>query len=101
MNVILISFDIIPLFIRALIGDSLNILSWHFDEGNITVFHQVLTSFFILMKSPMKRQTELQLAHKYHIIIASFFKEDYEEVALGRVPYKPTCFHYVDGTFVI
>jgi hypothetical protein len=36
------------------------------------------------------------------LVIASFFMEDFEEMALDRAAHKPLCcFRYVDGTFVI
>jgi hypothetical protein len=35
-------------------------------------------------------------------VIANFYTEDYEEVALESAPLKPHCwFHYVDYTFII
>jgi hypothetical protein len=36
------------------------------------------------------------------LVIANFFMEDFEEMALDRATNKPFCFfRYVDGTFVI
>jgi hypothetical protein len=43
---ILINFDIVLLFTELPIRDSLNLLSWQFEEDKVRFFYLVLTSFF-------------------------------------------------------
>jgi len=43
-NDILVSLDVISLFIKVMIRVLLNILSQQFDEGNVGLFHHILTS---------------------------------------------------------
>jgi hypothetical protein len=85
------------------VGNSLCLLNQQFDEGNIRLFHHVLTSSFFCFNYQFYEQTgKVAMGSPLSPIISTFFMEDFEEVALSRATYNPTCwFCYVDDTFVI
>jgi hypothetical protein len=91
------------LSLRAIIGDSLNLLSWQFNKNNVRLFHHVLTSSYFHFSDQFYEQTDgVSMGSPLSLVIAIFFMEDFGKVALRRVAFKPTCwFHYVDDTFII
>jgi hypothetical protein len=81
----------------------LYLLSWQFDEVNVSLFNHALTSSFFRFNGQFYVQMDgATMGSPLSLLIATFFMEDFEELALIRATYKPTCwFCYVDGIFVI
>jgi hypothetical protein len=71
------------------VGDS-SLLSWQFDEGDIRLFHHILTSSSCFNSQFYKQMDRVAMGSLLSPVIAKFFMIDYEEVALGKAAYKPT-----------
>jgi hypothetical protein len=83
-------------------GDFLNLLNQQFDEGNVRLFHHPFTSSFFCFNSQFHRQTDgTAIGSLLSFVTPNFFIENFKEVAISTVVYKPTCwFCYMDGTFI-
>lgn len=93
------SFDIILLFVNVPIRDALNLLSWHFDEDCQTF---PLHSYFIFSLLQLPLLQTHRVITSVSPIIVKFLMGVFEELALSRTAYMPTCwFHYVDDTFMV
>jgi hypothetical protein len=55
---IFVSFNIISFFNKVPNADILHILSWHFDEDNITPFHHILTTSFFHFNGQFNEQMD-------------------------------------------
>jgi hypothetical protein len=100
---ILVSFHIVSVFTMVPIGEALRLLSRHFDEAILRLFRHVLTSSFFSFNGQFYEQTDgVAMGSPLSPVIANYFMEYFEEMALESATYKPLCwFRYVDGTFVI
>jgi hypothetical protein len=88
-NDVLVSFDDISLH-KGIRWDSLNLLSQQFDEGNIRLFHHVLTSCFFCFNGQFCKQLDrVAMGSPLSPFIADFFVEHFEEVMLSRAAFKP------------
>jgi hypothetical protein len=59
LNDIIVAFDVISLFTKVPVRDSLNLLSWQFDDGNVTLFHHILSSLFCPFNGVPYEQNEV------------------------------------------
>jgi hypothetical protein len=100
---ILVSFDVVSLFTMVPLEETLRLLSRHFDEAILRLFHHVLTSSFFNFNGQFYEQTNgVVMGSPLSPVIANYFMVYFEEMALESATYKPLCwFHYVDDTFVI
>jgi hypothetical protein len=55
---ILVSFDVVSLFTMVPIVEALHLLSQHFDEDILRLFHHVLTCSFFRFNSQFYKQTD-------------------------------------------
>jgi hypothetical protein len=94
-------------------------VSLQFDESNVRLFHHLLTNFSlppppvsvasytaeggITTGSPLSTaEGGITTGSPLSPVIANFFIEKFEEVALNKVAYKLACYScHVDDTFVI
>jgi len=83
MNDILVSFNIVSLFTRVSDGDSLNLHSQQFDEGNVRLFHHILTSSFFCFNISTNRQTGVAMGSLLSPVFAKFFMEDWRDDTQG------------------
>ena len=99
----MISFDLMSVFTRVPIADSLKLFSNHFEDGVLALFKHVLTSTYFCFDGKFYEQTYgVVMGSPLSPVIANFFMEDFEKRAKELVPHKPMCwFRYVDDTFVI
>jgi hypothetical protein len=96
---ILVSFDITSLFARLLLRDTLNLLSWNFDEDNVNIFCHVLTYFFCFNKQCCEQTDGVAMGSFLSLVIADFYMEAFEEEALKRAAHKSLCwFRYAYET---
>ena len=99
----MVSFDVLSLFSRVPIADSLKLLSHHFEDGILASFQHVLASTYFCFDGKFYEQTDgVAMGSPLSPVIANFFMEDLEKSAIAQAPHKPMCwFRYVDDTFVI
>jgi len=70
-----------------------------FDEGNFILFCHILISSSCFCGQFSEQVDRVSMGSLLSPVIASFFMEDFEEVALSRTAYKRTCwFCHVDHT---
>jgi hypothetical protein len=98
---ILVSFDVVSLFTMVPIEEALRLLSRYFDEAILRLFLHILTSSFFFFN--FYEQTDgVAMGSPLYPVIANYFMEYFEEMALEAATHKPLCwFRYVDDTFVI
>jgi hypothetical protein len=94
----MVSFDVVSLFTRVPIRETMGLLSRHFVEDILTLFRHVLTSSYFSFASQFYEQIDgVTMGSPISPVIANFYVEDSEEMALNRTPHKPLCwFPYVD-----
>ena len=102
-NDLMVSFDVMSLFTRVPIADSLKLLSHHFEDGLFALFKDVLTSTYFCFDGKLYEQTDsVAMGSALSPVIAHFFMEDFGKRAIEQAPHKPMCwFRYMDDTFVI
>jgi hypothetical protein len=99
-NNFLTSCDLISVFTRMPIVDTLDLLSWQFVE-DIRLLHHILISLFSCFNSPFYIQMDGVIMGSQLSLVIAFFMENFEEVALSSAAYKLICcFHYVDDIFM-
>ena len=99
----MVSFDVVSLFTKVPVEDSLSLLSHHFTEDILALFKFVLTSTYFCFDGQYFERTDgVAMGSPLSPVIANFFMQDFEEKALNQATLKPTCWYrYVDDTFVI
>jgi hypothetical protein len=99
----MVSFDVVSLFTNVPIGDSLKLLSQHFQKDILALFHHTLTSTYFCFDGQYYEQTDgVAMGSPLSPVIANFFMEDFEKKAVEQSTHKPTCWYrYVDDIFVI
>jgi retron-type reverse transcriptase len=99
----MVSFDVIYLFTKVPVDDSLSLLSHHFTQDFLALFKLVLTSTYFCFNGQLFEQTDgVAMGSPLSPVIANFFMEDFEERALNQATHKPTCWYrYVDDIFAI
>jgi hypothetical protein len=97
------SSEVLLLFTRVPIKESMSLLSRHFEEDILRFFRHVLTAACFSISGQLYGKIYgVAMASPLSPVKANFFMEDLEEMALGQAAHKPLCwFHYVDDTFVI
>jgi hypothetical protein len=96
----MVSFNVLSLFTNVPVGDSLKLLSQHFQEDVLALFQHTLTSTYFCFDGQYYEQTDGVAMGS--TAIANSFMEDVEKKAVEQSTHKPTCsYRYVDDTFVI
>jgi hypothetical protein len=100
---ILVSFNVVALFTKVPTGEALCLLSCHSNEDTLMLFCHVLTFSFFSFYGQFYEQTDgVAVGLPLSLVIAKFFMEHFEEMALEGVNQKPICWlRYVDDMFVI
>jgi hypothetical protein len=91
-----VSFDVVLLFTRVPIRETMSLLSRHFEEDILRLFRHVLFRWSFYEQTDSGAMS-LPLSP----VIASFFKQDFGLMKLDRVACKPLCwFHCVDNSVI-
>jgi hypothetical protein len=77
---LMVSFDIVSLFTKVPVADSLSLLSHHFQDGILALFKHVLTSMYFCYDGQFYEQTDgVAMGSPLSPVIANFFMEDFEK----------------------
>jgi hypothetical protein len=100
---LMVSFEVVSLFTKVPIADSLVLLCNHFEEDVLALFKHVLTSTYFCSDGQFYEQTDgVAMGSPLTPVIANFFMEDFEKKATEQAAHKSVCwFRHVDDTFVI
>jgi len=99
----MVRFDVVSLFTKVPIVDSLERLSHHFEDDVLALFKHVLTSTYFCSDGQFYEQMDrVATGSPLSPVIANFFMEDFEKKTTEQATHKPVCwFRYVGDTFVI
>ena len=100
---LMVSFDVVSLFTKVPVVDSLSLLSQHFEDSILALFRHVLTSTYFCYDEQFYEQIDgVAMGSPLSPVIANFFMVDFEKKALEQATHKPICWYrYVDDTFAI
>jgi hypothetical protein len=99
----MVSFDIVSLFTKVPIRETMDLLGCHFKEDILGLFCHVLNTSYFTFNGQFYGQTDgVAIGSSPSPVIANFYMEDYKKAVLESAPLKPRCwFRYVHDTFVI
>jgi hypothetical protein len=99
----MVGFDVVSVFTKVPITDSLELLNHHFEDDVLALFKHMLTSTYFCFDGQFYEQTDrVAMGSPLSLVIANFFMEDFEKKAIEQAAHTPICwFRYVDDTFVI
>ena len=100
---LMVSFDVVSLFTKVPVEESLTLLSQHFNKEILSLYKHVLTSTYFCFDGQFYEQTDgVAMGSPLSPVIANFYMEDFETKAIEKATHKPACWYrYVDDTFVI
>ena len=99
----MVSFDVVSLFTKVPVEESLTLLSQHFNKDILALYKHVLTSIYFFVDGRFYEQTDgVTMGSPLSPVIANFYMEDFEMKAIEKATHKPACWYrYVEDTFVI
>lgn len=102
-NDILISLDVVSLFTKVPVEDTLKLLADHFPPETIKLFRLVMTTTYFLYGGKFYEMTDgMAMGSPLSPAMANFFMEHFEERALNSAPLRPSVFfRYVDDIFMV
>jgi hypothetical protein len=99
----MVSFDVVSLFTRVPITETMSLLSRYFEKDILRIFRHVLkASYFSFSGWFYEHIDGVAMGSPLFLVIAKFFMEDLDKMELDGAVHKTLfCLRYVDGTFVI
>ena len=99
----MVSFDVVSLFTKVPVEESLTLLIQHFNNEILALYKHVVTSTYFCIDSQFYKQTDrVAMGFPLSPVIANFYMEDFEMKAIEKATHKPACWYrYVDDTFII
>ena len=100
---LMVSFDVVSLFTKVPVEESLTLLNQHFNDDILALYKHVLTSTYFCVDGQFYEQTDdVAMGSPLSPVITNFYMEDFEMKAIKKATYKPACWYrYVDDNFVI
>jgi hypothetical protein len=100
---ILVSFDVVSLFTKVPLDDTLQLFSGRFQRQTVDLIKHVLTSTYFLYNGSFYKQKDgVAMGSPLAPVIANFYMEHFEKQAISSVVKKPTSWYrYVDDMFVL
>ena len=100
---LIVSFDVVSLFFKVPIVDSLELLGYHFEDDVLALITHILTSTYFCFDGQFYEQTDrVAMGSPLSPVTVNFFMEDFEKKAIEQATHKPVCwFRYIDDTLVI
>jgi len=100
---LMVSLDVVSLFTKVPVEESLTLLIQHFNDDILALYKHVLTSTFYCVDGQFYEQTDgVAMGSPLSPVTANFYLEDFEMKAVKKATHKPACWYrYVDDTFVI
>jgi hypothetical protein len=84
----MVSFDVVSLFTRVPLMDTLRLLEAKIDKDMVNLFHHVLTSTYIKHDGQfLEQRNVVAMGSPLSPVIANFYVEDFEEKAFSSAPH--------------
>jgi len=78
----MVNFDVVSLFTKVLIADSLELLSNHFEDDDLALIKHILTSTYSCFDGQFYEQMDgAAMGSPLTLVIMKFFMEDFEKKA--------------------
>jgi hypothetical protein len=78
----MVSFDVVSLFTRVPIKDTMDLLGRHFEKDILRLFRHVLTTSYFSFEDQFYEQIDVvAMGSPLSPVIANFYMEDFEERA--------------------
>ena len=99
---LMVSLDVVSLFTKVPVEESLTLLTQHFNKDILALYKHVLTSTHFCVDGQFYEQTDVAMGSPLSPVIANFYMENFETKAIKQATLKPACcYRYVDDSFVI
>jgi hypothetical protein len=87
---LMVGFDVVSLFTKVPITDTLKLFSHHFEDDVLALFKHVLTSTYFCFEGQFYEQAGgVTMGSPLSLVIANFFMENFEKKAIERATHKP------------
>jgi hypothetical protein len=87
---LMVGFDVVSLFTKVPITDTIEFLSHHFEDDVLALFKHVLTSTYFWFEGQFYEQADgVTMGSPLSLVIANFFMEDFEKKAIKLATHKP------------
>jgi hypothetical protein len=90
----MVSFDVVSLFTKVPVKESLTLLSQHFKDEVLALHKHVLTSTYFCVDAQFYEQTDgVAMGSPLSPVIANFYMEDFEMKDIETATHKPACWY--------